>query len=215
LQVLTSGPGVLEIPSWSHDGSWLAFDGSDVPLDDPNFWVTLRRIAVDGSGLELLGDPNTFDTEPRISPDGTEVVFVRYRPEADWASEMVVRDLASGEERIVVPSGVPAEHPEWAPDGSSLVFNAADWAPDARTIYTLDLNTPEAAPTVLLDPATGWGGVKPVYSPDGSRIVFVCVPTDRESDDLCVMDADGSNVTPLVDAPDLSENHPTWGVAAS
>ena len=211
LQILTSGRGVSEIPSWSPDGSWIAYDGSDVSLDDPNFWVTLRQIAADGSGAALLGDPDTFDAEPRLSPDGNYVTFVRYDPEADWASEIVVRDLASGDERVVVSADISVEHPEWAPDGGALIFNATDFAPEAGTIYTLDLDDPDATPVVLLDPANGWGGVKPVYSPNGARIVFVCFNTGEREDDLCIMDATGANVTPLVDVPGVPENHPTWG----
>lgn len=216
LQLVTSGSGINEIPSWSPDGSWLAYDSSKVAIDDPAFWVTLWRINADGSDSALLGDSDTFDTEPRLSPDGNQVAFVRWHPEADWASELVVRDLASADERVVVPLGVPVEHPEWSPDGGSLVFNAADSSPDRGTIYRLDLDAPDAAPVVLLDRATGdrWGGVKPVYSPDGTRIVFVCVQGDEVDDGICVMDADGTNVTPLVDDPDVHENHPAWGVAA-
>ena len=215
LRLLTSGPGIHEIPSWSPDADWLAYDSSDVGLDDPTFKVTLWRIGADGSDATLLGDPDTFDAEPRLSPDGTQVAFVRLHPEEDYASEVVIRDLASGDERVVVPLGVAVEHPEWSPDGSSLVFNASDSAPDAGTIYTLDLDAPEAAPVVLLDKATGdgWGGVKPVYSPDGSHIVFVCHQGDEADDGICVMNADGTNVTPLVDDPAVAENHPTWGVA--
>lgn len=52
--------------------------------------------------------------------------------------------------------------------------------------------------------ATGGGGVKPVYSPDGSRIVFVCVH-DGE-DGICTMDADDTNITSLVDEPGVAEN---------
>ena len=216
LRPLTSGPGIHEIPSWSPDGLWLAYDSSDVGLDDPSFSARLWRVGADGSDAALLGHPETFDVEPRLSPDGSQVAFMRLHPEADFASEIVVRDLASGEERVVVPLGVPVEHPEWSPDGSSLVFNAQDWAPDAATIYTLDLEALEAAPVTLLDKATGdgWGGVKPVYSPDGSHIVFVCHQGDEADDGICIMDADGTNVTPLVDDPAVFENHPTWGVAA-
>jgi Tol biopolymer transport system component len=214
LRLLTSGPGIHEIPSWSLDGTWLAYDSSDVGLDDPTFQATLWRIDADGSDAALLGDPDTFDAEPRISPDGGQVALMRIHPEADYGAEIVVRDLASGDERVVVPLDVPVEHPEWSPDGDSLIFNAQDSAPNAATIYTLDLNAPDAAPVVLLDPATGdgWGGVKPVYSPDGSHIVFVCVQGGEEG--ICIMDADGTNVTPLVDDPGMAENHPTWGVAA-
>jgi Tol biopolymer transport system component len=216
LRLLTSGPGIHEVPSWSPDGTWLAYDSADVGLDDPTFRTTLWQIGADGSDATLLGDADSFDVEPRISPDGGQVAFMRLHPEADYASEFVIRDLASGDERVVVPLGVPAEHPEWSPDGSSLVFNASDWAPDAGTIYTLDLNAPEAAPVILLDPATGdgWGGVKPVYSPDGSHIVFVCFQGDDDDDSICIMDADGTNVTPLVDDAGVHENHPAWGAVA-
>ena len=214
LQLLTSGPGIHEIPSWSPDGTWLAYDSSDVGLDDPTFQATLWRIDADGSDAALLGDADTFDVEPRISPDGSQVAFMRIHPEANYAAEIVVRDLASGDERVVVPLDVPVEHPEWSPDGNSLIFNAQDSAPDATTIYTIDLDAPDPVPVVLLDPATGdgWGGVKPVYSPDGSHIVFVCVHGGEEG--VCTMAADGTNVTPLADDPGVAENHPTWGVAA-
>jgi Tol biopolymer transport system component len=140
------------------------------------------RIGADGSNATLLGDADSFDVEPRISPDGGQVAFMRVHPEANYAVDIVVRDLASGDGRVVVPLDFPVEHPEWSPDGTSLVFNAQDGTPNAATIYTIDLNAHDAAPVVLLDPASGegWGGVKPVYSPDGSRIVFVCTQGGEE-----------------------------------
>ncbi len=176
LRVLTSGPGIHEIPTWSADGTWLGYDGADVGLDDPTFRTTIRRVGADGSGAALLGDPDTFDVEPRLSLEGDQLAFERLHPEADWATDIVIRDLASGAERTVLRS-VAVEHPEWSPDGHSLIFNAQDGTPDAATIYTLDVDRPGAKPVVLLGPGSGWGGVKPVYSPDGSRIVFVCHPT--------------------------------------
>jgi Tol biopolymer transport system component len=212
LRVLTSGPGIHEIPAWSPDGSWLAYDGADVGLDDPAFRTTLRRVEADGSGARTLGNPDTFDVEPRLSSDGAQVAYGRLLPEEGYASPIFVRDLASGEERQVTPAGASFEHPEWAPDGRSLLFNGRDDMPDAGTIYTLDLDGDDAQPVVLVDPATGNGGVKPVFAPDGSGIVFVC-PADN-GEGICIMEADGSERTVLVDDPSIPENHPTWGAAA-
>jgi hypothetical protein len=49
-------------------------------------------------------------------------------------------------------------------------------------------------------------GYKPVYAPDGARIVFGC---ERR---VCVMNADGSNPRILVGNPGTVLNHFEWGV---
>ena len=94
---------------------------------------------------------------------------MRLHPEADYASEIVVRDLASGDERSSYPSTSLSSTPSGHPTAARSSSTPQDSAPDARTIYRIDLDAPEAAPVVVVDLATGdgWGGVKPVYSPDG------------------------------------------------
>jgi Tol biopolymer transport system component len=217
LRVLTTGLGIHEIPTWSPDGTWLAYDSSPThDFSDPVFTTSLWRVGADGSGAAPLWDGDTFDVEPRLSPDGTRVAFQRLHPDQDFASQFMVRDLASGEERALTPLGFPIEHPEWAPDGRSLTGNASDWAPTARTIYAIDAEADAAEPAVLLDPASGWGGVKPVYSPDGLSILFVCsgAATQDDEEGLCLMSADGTGVRELVDDPNAFENHTAWGTSA-
>jgi dipeptidyl aminopeptidase/acylaminoacyl peptidase len=50
-----------------------------------------------------------------------------------------------------------------------------------------------------------------VYAPDGERLAFVCRSRGDVDDGICIMDADGSNISTLVDDPDQGENHPAWG----
>ena len=215
VRVLTSGPGVSEVPSWSPDGTWIAYDHSPTLPTDDTWHTVLYRMDADGSNQELLGDPDTFDTEPRISPDGTEVVFTRLRFDGgNQQQTIMVRDLASGEERAIEAAGTAPEHPNWSPDGEWIIYDVAAWmtgAPRDQLERIAADGTGE--PVVLLEGTPDQGAAKPSYSPDGSRILFACRGLGGD-DALCLMDADGSNLEVLIDEPGVHENHPTWGVAA-
>lgn len=216
LQVVTSGPGIHEIPSWAPDGSWLAYDFSPLQdLEDPAFRTTIWRIGADGSDPALLGDPEAFDTEPRMSPDGTRVAFVRWYPDDGWTNRVILRDIETGEERPLTSQARSFEHPEWSPEGRWIILNTPDGEVEgiAPSVLRFDADDPAAEPVVLVTGTSSSGGVKPMYSPDGARIAFVCVTPTRTPDGLCVMDADGSDVEVVVDDPNENENHPAWGVA--
>ena len=116
LRVLTSGPGIHEAPSWSPDGTWIAYDYSPVLPGDPTFHTVLYRMDADGSDQALLGDPDVFDAEPKISPDGERVLFQRYEA---IDAPIMVRELSTGAERIVLPAG--GQNPNWSPDGSTII----------------------------------------------------------------------------------------------
>jgi hypothetical protein len=61
------------------------------------------------------------------------------------------------------------------------------------------------------------GGFHPVFSPEGDQIVFGCVQpatvgasaesqSKAHNDDICVMNADGSNVINVTNTPGIFEN---------
>src|SRR4051812_5306988 len=59
---------------------------------------------------------------------------------------------------------------------------------------------------------------QPWYAPDGARILFVCEkqgtvaePPAGQNDDICAMDADGSDLVNLTNTPNAGENFPSWG----
>ena len=210
VNVLTSGPGIHEVPTWSPNGTWLAYGHSPLLPDDPGFRTTLWRVDADGTNPRQLGNPRSFDVEPRISPDGRSVVFQRLTADGEKGT-LMIRDLATGKETALPAAGDLARHPAWSPDGRWIVYNVAP-TPTSRDQVEKIAADGSREPIVLFPGTSTRAGFKPVYSPDGTRILFGCLGVEGGTDDdACVMNADGSDVHVLVDELGEDENHFSWG----
>lgn len=124
---------------------------------------------------EVLVTGPDFVAAPRLSPDGTTLASIRWNhPSMPWDStELVARDLASGEETVV--AGGPGEsvsEPRWQADGSLwFVSDRTDWWNLYRWVPDADIT-----PVVRMDaeigvPAWTFGSARYALRPDGS-VVF-------------------------------------------
>jgi Tol biopolymer transport system component len=205
LRILTSTTGYAETPDWSPDGSWLIYAMSPVqcsrdPLCD-SLHETLWRVDADGSDPREVGRvvPTAWDWEPRLSPDGKEVVFARADPNVNAAWTLTIMNLATGQERVAKVDSRDLEHPDWSPDGRFIIYHTSPNGPIER----IPADDPTAQPEVLA--YAGHITFKPAYSPDGSSIVFGC------DTGVCRMNADGSGVVELLRVQGVDFNHFDWG----
>jgi TolB protein len=100
-------------------------------------------------------------------------------------------------------------YPGLSSDGTQLLFHSNRGGPRAIWIAKGD----GSEPRLLYDGGDqGDDPATPVWSPDGRSIAFAMKPADAadaDESDIYVMDADGSNVRRLTDAPG-DDSHPHW-----
>ncbi len=82
---------------------------------------------------------NYGDFDPKLSPDGSKVAFMRIYGGDSW--RVVVLDVETGAERDLTPEGVIEGLPTWSSDGKLLLFRHIDRKKPAEIgLYTM---TPE------------------------------------------------------------------------
>ena len=167
-------------------------------------------INADGSNQTRLTDGQEFGTMPRWSPDGSKIAFVSIRG-ANWDIYVMDAD-GSNQTRLTDSPGID-EAPVWSPDGSKIAFVSI--RSGTHEIYLMDAlgsnQTRITTPTPPHDPTynSAWAErLTPIWSPDGSEIVFTSV-RDGNQADIYVMEADGSNEVRITTNP-ASDSNPTW-----
>jgi Tol biopolymer transport system component len=179
LHRVTNDADVDFSPSWSPDGSQLAFTRGD------HVWT----IGADGADATAVTTFTTggllwdATTSPAWSPDRAEIAFSGHYDDGHVRSGVFAIGPDGTGLRVLTPEGATGDSPDWAPDGSRLVL-----ALDANDYPFSELVT---IPRVAGDGAThrlGRPAAAPVWSPDGTRLLV-----DGQSGGFVTMNPDGSD----------------------
>lgn len=168
-------------PSWSPDGSRIAFDRGTGSADGPDIYV----MNADGSGVRQLTSGTTFDANPVWSPDGRKMAF--YRDGSIW-----VMNAADGSAATkLTDSGA---HPSWAPGGDRITF----WSGISGKWGVYVMNADGSGLARLTSDTMN--ASNPAWSPDGRSIAF------QGDEGIYIMNANGSNVRRVA----RGGQTPTW-----
>jgi eukaryotic-like serine/threonine-protein kinase len=159
-RLLTESRPAEFFPQISPDGHSLVFASNDkgnwnLYFMDPDTLQT--RV--------LTADSPADDTEPALSPDGTQIAF---RSERDGGG-IFLYDLRSNQTRKLSPMG---HNPAWSPDGAEIVC-ATEGIIRPEDRYTASsqlwaVNVENGARRLVFK----GDAVQPAWSPNGERIVF-------------------------------------------
>jgi len=119
-----------------------------------------------------------FLSSPRISPDGTRIVFVhkRFGERNAYDTNLWMVDADGGARPRAFTRGDRDGHPRWSPDGGRIAFLSAR-EKDRPQIALIDAGGGEAAP--LTDLPEGSIGTFE-WSPTGRHVAFTFRPTADE-----------------------------------
>jgi Tol biopolymer transport system component len=207
LSELLTVPGVM--PTFSHDGSQIAYAGSSGGI------VIAAADGTQPHQLTSTSDPsNNGDLWPHFSPDGSRLAFTRVTNGSDTVqgTSEVWMVNTDGTDLHQLTGALPeSDYAGWSSDGSRLLLTGRQTATGDMGLWTINADGTGLTPIVTSNVGSAeWGE----WSPDGSRIVFNNFHSGVNS--LRVMNADGSGVTTLLsNSVGNSGGYglPDWGIS--
>lgn len=200
---LTSSDDAEAMPSWSPDGTKLAFTSAVNQESVSDLCV----INSDGTGLRnLTRTPDVAEIAPSWSPDGEQIAYGLWIDDADRIHTM---DSDGGRDRMIAGNG---QWPAWSPDGERILFSR-DRGPTGPELWTV--NRDGSGQAALTD--SEHEPTEPSWSPDGSTIAFVAASGDADAsdpvkwnEDIFIMPTDGGKTLRLTSSAGNDHWPPAW-----
>jgi Tol biopolymer transport system component len=211
-------------PDVSPDGRYVIFTNTS-SLRYESF--VLRLDLVTGQVMNLTnvtaGAVPVADYQPRYSPDGRQIAFVSTQ---GGSSHITLMHADGSHVKVVTDDNFFESYPTWSPDGRSLAFGSfrayglpitfsddttGDLiVPKVRldSWYLVTLDIASGVQTVLTR-AQDTPTLRPVWSPDGTRIAYITVGLTN-GPDIYIINATGGVPIPLQLTLDTKEEYVDW-----
>lgn len=185
---LTNNPANDTSPTWSPDGTRIAFVRSDA----------IHIMEANGSSIKRLTNSSFISSDPVWSPDGNRILFTVLNEDRDIYTVAV-----NNTQMVAIGADLSDDfHPAWSSDGSRILFTST-FNVTRYGIFSMDADGSDRR---LIISSNG-SSIDGRWSPDQTKIVYS--NNEEGNFNIHVADADGANVTRLTGGSS-DETMPAW-----
>jgi Tol biopolymer transport system component len=167
----------------------------------------------DGSNRhKVLNDPEFFDNDPSLSPDGTTIAFDRCPVNSGGCELFQVRVDGTGLKALIPFSrntDIFDVTPEYSPDGKTIAFSGFNRSGLIAAIFLMDADGGHIRPVT----PPGLEAFLPDWSPDGNTIAFTTragYPPNTLNQQVWIMNKDGSGLRQFTFPGSSHDFWPAW-----
>jgi len=173
-------------------------------IDDRFFYHHLATINDDGSNRKLETNVLFDDASATYTIDGKHLIFASTQD--NLVSALWLTKTDGSQKRQLTAPGLEAGCPDVSPDGKHLALCSQINTGRVSSIWVANIDG--KYPRRL---TRGINAVGPMYSPDGSKIVFNGASPIDGPFQMYIMNSDGSGLTLALSCPALGCLFPDWG----
>jgi Tol biopolymer transport system component len=157
-------------PTWSPDGSQLAFERSNAGPCNSQACTQIWRVAADGSNEVPVTPANRRCESPAWSPNGDRIAYAEWRPSRGDAllASIYTRTIDGQVRRLTSAEGAFDSAPAWSPNGRRIVFERYR---NTTGRYTLHVMNADGTNQHRLRRVKA-GAFGPAWSPNGRRFAI-------------------------------------------
>ena len=197
-QVLLNSQEPIMSPSWSPDGSSIAY----VSFESTRPRIYIQELST--GAREQMTDFPGINSSPVFSPDGTKLALVLSK---DGNPDLYVMDLRTRDLRRITNHFAIDTEPSWTPDGESLIFTSERGGNSRPQLYQVSLDTGWIERLTF----EGTYNSKGAMLPDGSNLLLVHRFNTSDEYHLAIMNIDRGTIrtlteTSLDESPSIAPN---------